>query len=58
MSVRQLTIVLINGRAYFRDDRLSEYRAVDNPHERITFEALMFAEVIRSACSLSSRGAR
>lgn len=32
---RQLPIVVINGRRYFMDVRLREYRAVDNPHDRI-----------------------
>ena len=33
-GVRKLPIVEIDGRPYYRDDRLSEYRAVDNPHDR------------------------
>lgn len=32
---RQLPIVTINGKRYFQDDRLREYRAIDNPHDRI-----------------------
>lgn len=32
---RRLPIVVINGRRYFVDVRLREYRAVDNPHDRI-----------------------
>ena len=32
---RQLPIVTIRGKKYFQDDRLREYRAVDNPHDRI-----------------------
>lgn len=35
---RRLPIVEIDGKRFFRDDRLSEYRNVDNPHDRITFE--------------------
>ena len=35
---RRLPIVEIEGKRFFRDDRLSEYRNVDNPHDRITFE--------------------
>jgi hypothetical protein len=31
---RRLPIVTIDGKRYFRDDRLREYRAVDDPHER------------------------
>jgi len=31
--VKQLPIVEINGKNYYRDDRLEEYRAVDNPHD-------------------------
>ncbi|MGD0784350.1 MAG: hypothetical protein ABR969_00850 [Sedimentisphaerales bacterium] len=36
--VRQLPIVWIADKQYFRDDRLEEFRAVDNPHDRITFK--------------------
>lgn len=35
---RRLPIVMIDGKPYFRDDRLREYRAVDNPHDRIAFQ--------------------
>jgi hypothetical protein len=38
MSPRRLPVVLIDGKPFFRDDRLREYRAVDNPHERVSFE--------------------
>lgn len=34
-KARHLPIVTIRGRTYYRDDRLQEYRAVDNPHDRI-----------------------
>ncbi len=34
----QLPIVEIEGTRYYRDDRLEEYRNVDDPHDRITFE--------------------
>lgn len=34
---RRLPIVTIKGREYFVDERLQEYRAVDNPHIRIPF---------------------
>jgi len=34
---RKLPIVKIRGRRFFQDDRLREYRAVDNPHDRIPF---------------------
>ena len=33
----RLPTVEINGKEYFRDARLREYRAVDNPHESIKF---------------------
>jgi hypothetical protein len=32
---RGLPIVVIDGRAYFADERLREYRAADNPPDRI-----------------------
>lgn len=34
VGVRNLPIVDIDGHPFYRDDRLSEYRAVDNPHHR------------------------
>ena len=34
---RRLPIVTIKGKKYFRDDRLREFRAVDNPHDRIPY---------------------
>jgi len=36
---RALPVVVIAGRRYYRDDRLREFRAVDNPHNRIAFAA-------------------
>jgi hypothetical protein len=38
-SAIRLPIVIIKARAYIMDERLREYRAVDNPHERIPFDA-------------------
>ena len=38
---RMLSIVRINGRLYFRDDRLEEFRAVNDPHDRITFNEMI-----------------
>lgn len=35
---RRLPVVEIDGKLYFQDDRLKEFRATDNPHERITFQ--------------------
>lgn len=32
---RTLPIVRIDGRRYYADERLREYRAVDNPHDRL-----------------------
>lgn len=34
----RLPTVTIKGREYFKDDRLREYRAVEDPHERVTFD--------------------
>ena len=36
--VRMLPVVEIGGQKYFKDDRLQEFRAVDNPHDRILFK--------------------
>lgn len=33
----QLPIVKIRGKKYYRDDRLREFRRVEDPHERIPF---------------------
>lgn len=38
--VRQLPIVLIEGKRYFLDERLQEYRRMENPHQRIAFHEL------------------
>ena len=34
---RSLPVVLIEGIPYFDDERLAEYRRVDNPHVRLTY---------------------
>ena len=36
--VRELIKVRIGRKLYYQDERLQELRAVENPHERITFE--------------------
>ena len=36
--VNQLAKVKIDGKVYYQDDRLQEYRQITNPHERIKFE--------------------
>lgn len=35
---RRLPIVEIDGKEFFKDERLGEYRNIENPHDRITFE--------------------
>jgi len=40
---RALSRVLLDGVWYVRDDRLREFRRVDNPHERITFDEVLDA---------------
>jgi hypothetical protein len=42
-GMRPLPKVRLNGIWYFRDDRLREFRRLDNPHERITFDELLDA---------------
>jgi len=37
MTVRELPKVKIGVKLYYKDDRLEEFRAVDNPHDRIHF---------------------
>lgn len=34
MTVKELPIYKINGRYYYRDTRLQEYRNIDNPYDR------------------------
>ena len=34
----RLPVVVIEGERYFRDDRLEEFRNVNDPHDRIDFE--------------------
>jgi hypothetical protein len=36
-SPYQLPVVERNGKQYFRDARLKEYRAVNDPHDRLAF---------------------
>ena len=38
--VRALPRVWIGGKEYFRDDRLEEFRAINNLDDRITFEEI------------------
>jgi len=40
-GVRLLPTVRLNGKAYFLDARLSELRAVDNPHDSMKLVAVM-----------------
>ena len=42
---RRLPVVDIRGRCFFRDDRLREFRAVDNPHERLSFEEVLSSDL-------------
>lgn len=37
-TIRELPTVLIDGKRYFLDANLSEFRACDNPHVRIGFD--------------------
>jgi hypothetical protein len=51
--VKFLPRVKINNKWYFQDNRLREFRAVDNPHDRITFKeyrqkGLTITEVIKT----------
>ena len=43
---RRLPVVRIRGRLYFQDDRLQEFRAVDAPWERVSFEEMVRAVAI------------
>ena len=36
-GVRRLTVVEIDGKYYYRDDRLREHRNIDDPTDRIPF---------------------
>ena len=36
-GARRLPIVMLDGKLYYRDDRLGEFRAVNNPHDRRSF---------------------
>ena len=42
-----LPVVLIGGRAYFRDDRLCEFRAVENLDDRILFKDYEWAMALK-----------
>lgn len=43
--VTQLSIVKIDGKHYYQDDRLREYRSTANPNDKIPFEDLGDREV-------------
>jgi hypothetical protein len=43
LSPRVLPVEEINGKRYYRDERLKEYRNVDNPHDRITLDTIQMA---------------
>jgi hypothetical protein len=43
---QRLPIVRIRGRLYYQDDRLQEFRAVDDPCERVSFVVLLWAVAI------------
>ena len=43
---RRLPIVRIRGRLYFQDDRLQEFRRVDDLDDRIPFEVMVWATAI------------
>ena len=36
-SPRQLPVIRLGRKLYYRDDRLREYRNVNNPHDRLPF---------------------
>src|SRR5262245_24493445 len=44
LSPRMLPVEEIHGTRYYRDERLKEYRNVENPHDRITLDTLQMAE--------------
>ena len=43
---RRLPIVRIRGRLYYQDDRLQEFRRVDDIDDRISFEVMLWIVVI------------
>jgi len=51
--VIELPKVRIGEKLYYRDDRLREFRAVDNPHDRVTFKEIMQL-YISVLCELSN----
>ena len=44
-EVSELPIYKIKGKLYFRDERLGEYRAVDNPNDRISINEVANADL-------------
>ena len=38
---RRLPVVISDGKEYFVDERLHEYRAVENPHDRIDMDEMI-----------------
>ena len=41
-AIHSLPIVTIKGKRYYQDNRLQEFRAVGNPHDRIEFAEFTF----------------
>jgi len=41
---KQLPIVKVGGKEFFKDNRLKEYRNIQNPHERYSFEEIQKVE--------------
>lgn len=41
---RQLPIIKVGNKEFFKDNRLKEYRNTQNPHERYTFEEMLKIE--------------
>ncbi len=44
---RRLPAIRISGRAYYLDERLGEFRAVDDPSKRIPIEVVALALIIQ-----------
>ena len=56
MCAEELPKVRIGDRRYYQDDRLEEFRAVDNPHDRISFGDLRRLYSKISGCRLNADG--
>ncbi len=56
MNPRMLPKWKINGKVYYLDQRLREFRNVDNPHDRIDFARYRDMTLVRKNTEPTTKG--